>query len=109
MTENNKQEKKGLVDQLKAEGNRVDVYHARRFCNNTLSTMMSRKEFTEKCNESPEFSSLELDNRSGYTHIRITTPDGKVGEGKYNVKRGCQFNRKIGIQAAAGRALKSLK
>lgn len=98
------------VEQLKAEQAVVKVYHARLFTNANNGgrdrVVMSRRDFAKQLNATQQ-AQLQLDNNGGCTFVEITTPEGQVLKGKYNVPSGRQFNRKLGLTAAIGRALKN--
>ncbi len=90
------------VEELRKEGYKVRVYHARKFMG--WWDLMSKKEF--KSLYPNHTLSLHLDSFGGFTKVEVTCPHGPTFVGKYNIKSGEQFNRKLGLTVAIGRALK---
>jgi len=52
--------------------------------------------------------SIAVNSLGGWTEVDIETPYGEIGNGKFNFNNR-PFNRKIGLKAAFGRALKKMK
>lgn len=45
--------------------------------------------------------------KGGFTIVKVTTPEGETFTGKFNFSKNRQFNKKIGVAAALGRAMYS--
>lgn len=93
------------VEVLRKLGFKVRVYHARRFYSTDwnysgrFEAMMSKREMTAD----PEKQGFMLTCHGGYTRVDITTPDNLELSGKYSFGNR-QFDRKLGLRAAIGRA-----
>ena len=93
------------VETLRKLGFKVRVYHARRFYSTSwnysgrFEAMMSKREMTTD----PEKQAFMLTCHGGYTRVDITTPDHVELSGKYSFGNR-QFDRKLGLRAAIGRA-----
>lgn len=88
------------VETLRKLGFKVRVYHARYYSSDLYDLLTSKKEAAER---SLEFFGYSLSCHCGYTKVDITTPDNVELSGKYNFGNR-QFNRKLGLRAAIGRA-----
>jgi hypothetical protein len=96
------------VEKLRKSGYKVRVYHIRRI-NMFIDTIygyeaeiMSRREF-ESAYQHLKFGQC-VDSYGGFTMVEIDTPEGENLKGKFNVPSGHQFNRKLGLRVAIGRA-----
>ena len=90
------------VEQLRKAGYKVRVYHGRSYYDMFgREYIMSKREF-----ENQEDVLATISSYGGFTSVEITTPDGQTLKGKFNVRSGEQFNRKLGLKAAIGRAFK---
>ncbi len=93
------------VETLRRLGFKVRVYHARRFYSQAwnfsgrIDEMKSKREMAGD----PEKEAFMLSCHGGYTRVDITTPDNLELSGKYSFGNR-QFNRKLGLRAAIGRA-----
>ena len=103
------------VKQLKDQNFRVEVYHGRQYVpgektvldtNNVENNfpVMSRRDMKIK----EDKNDFVLSHKGGFTIVELTTPDGKTAKGKFNFGKTCSFNRRIGLTAAIGRALKQI-
>ena len=91
------------VEELRKSGYKVKVYHARKF--KGWWDLMSKKEFIAGW---PNHTiGLHIDSYGGFTKVEVTCPEGFTSVGKFNTPTGEQFNRKLGLTAALGRALKA--
>lgn len=99
------------INELKKQGFYIDVYHGRTHIKNNIygyekpediTKIISRHEVRKNENLSKNYT---VSHFGGFTIIDITTPNGEKLIGKYNFNNR-YFNRKIGIKAALGRALK---
>src|SRR3990167_2845805 len=100
------------VENLRKQGYKVRVYHGRcfgdynEFVDRTFA--ISKKDVLTAPYQNKFGISIESDKLScfgGFTRVELTTPDGNYTSfGKFNFGNR-QFNRKIGLQAAIGRAL----
>lgn len=90
------------VEVLRKLGFMVRVYHGRVFQAhdyNDARIVTSKREMQAEDNN----FHYTLLCHGGYTRVDITTPDGVELHGKYSFGNR-QFNRKLGLQAAIGRA-----
>ena len=101
------------IEQLRKSGNRVRVCHLRRVLMmeihrnkfRQVERFMSRSEIEELIARNiPHIVSLF----GGFTRVEITTPDGETYTGTATESRRYQFNRKIAITTAVGRAMKKM-
>lgn len=111
------------VNELRRAGFKVRVTHTRQFpgiVGINQGHMLSRYEFGM---EQKGCGSLAIEgNRSfsavskfgdavlptgGFTKVEFTTPEGTNFKGKFNFGRNKHYNKKIGVRAALGRALKT--
>ena len=53
--------------------------------------------------------SEEIEPRGGVTHVRITTPDGEELKGVARCSLKDNYNKRLGVKIALGRALKNHK
>lgn len=99
------------VKQLRDEGCKVVVRHVRLLNKSYFNpdfggedNLLTRREFEVLSQGQDKFGQV-VQPKGGFTEVKIVTPDGKVYYGKhnYNSKR---FERKIGVKAAIGKALK---
>lgn len=93
------------VETLRKDGYKVRVYHGRYFptFNFGRGEYVSKREVVTKYNyDDASFVS----SFGGFTRVEVSK-DGQTAVGKYNFGNR-QFNRKIGLQAAIGRALHNL-
>jgi hypothetical protein len=91
------------VETLRQTGFKVRVYHARRYWHRddfSNETFVSKR---EAGTQNLDFLGYNLSCHCGYTKVDITTPDGVELSGKYSFGNR-QFNRKLGLRAAIGRA-----
>lgn len=103
------------VEELRKNGYKVRVYHGRIFINDLYdSVIMSKREMDEKIITEEHVWNVgyQLSDKGGFTRVEISVPTFEGGEwpllvGKYNVPAGHQFNRKLGLKVAIGRALKN--
>lgn len=92
------------VEGLRRLGFKVRVYHARLyFAPEHFARVFVSKREAEQMNLA--LSGYALNSHCGYTKLEITTPDGVELTGKYSFGNR-QFNRKLGLRAAIGRAFK---
>lgn len=89
------------VETLRRLGFKIRVYHARRYYFDTLTDIFISKK--QAIQQNLEFFGYALSCRCGYTKVDITTPDNVELSGKYNFGNR-QFDRKLGLRAAIGRA-----
>lgn len=101
------------VETLRKDGYKVRVYHGRCFgdYNGFVDTdfAVSKKDSVTASYQNTMGQSIKSTNLSsfgGFTRIEVSK-DGQTAVGKYNFGNR-QFNRKIGLQAAIGRALQNL-
>ena len=95
------------MEELRRSGFKVRVYHGRVFWSDTRlngCVVTSKREMEA---ESHNFD-YRLLCHGGYTSVDVTTPDGVELHGKYSFGNR-QFNRKLGLQAAIGRAFTGRK
>src|SRR3990167_2066055 len=93
---------KMTVEELRKSGFKVRVYHGRVVFLGMSVDIMSRREFETKM-PSDMWDGLVLSS-GGFTRVEVTTPEGETKVGKFNFGNR-QFNRKLGLTAAIGRAL----
>lgn len=55
------------------------------------------------------FRPKDISNLGGYTVVQIRTPDGQEIEGKAICSNKENYNKKLGVKIAVGRALKNRK
>jgi len=89
------------VETLRKLGFKVRVYHARRYYFDTSTDLLISKK--EAIQQNLEFFGYSLSCHCGYTKVDITTPDNVELSGKYSFGNR-QFDRKLGLRAAIGRA-----
>jgi len=101
------------IDELRKNGNRVRVCHLRRVLTmeihrnkfRQVERFMSRSEIEElEARKIPHIVSLF----GGFTRVEITSPDGDAYIGTAIESRRYQFNRKIALKTAVGRAMKKM-
>lgn len=101
------------IEELRKNGNKVRVCHLRRVITVELhrnkfrqvERMMSRSEIEELIARNiPHIVSLF----GGFTRVEITTPDGETFAGVATESKRYQFNRKIALNTAVGRAMKKM-
>lgn len=95
------------MEELRRSGFKVRVYHGRVF---QAHDYMDAQVVTSKREMAAEDNSFHytLLCHGGYTSVDVTTPDGVELHGKYSFGNR-QFNRKLGLQAAIGRAFTGRK
>lgn len=94
------------VEALRKSGFKVRVYHGRVFHpyrDEQLSLVCSKYDYVNKSGFI--YIQEDINCHGGFTRVEVTTLDGKTLVGKYNFGNR-PFNRKIGLQAAIGKALK---
>lgn len=100
------------VESLRKEGYKVRVYHARCWLDeNGMGGMMDLFSKKDRLTQYSKLENITLSSWGGRTTVELTSPNGQYHSiGRYNHGNGSnkQFNRKIGLQAAIGRALKNL-
>lgn len=120
------------LQEIRENGYKVFVKHHRVFEVNgypvgvkdgdTVDNILTRGEFENACENlsvytiEPESGSLFylgkndykhcVSTHGGFTEVELIDPNGQVYKGKYNFNKH-PFNRKKGLRAALGRALKS--
>lgn len=87
------------IESLRKNGFKVRVIHYRYHPDS--KDFFSKHEEDERGLPSSERSSF-----GGFTKVEVTTPDGETLVGKFNFSKSVQFNHKIAVKAAIGRALK---
>lgn len=99
------------VEKLRKAGWKIRVYHGRKYTAgyNTVTSyedcyFHSRREFANL--NQYIMQDYKLSSHDGFTVVEVTK-DGITGRGKFNVPSGRQFNRKIGLKAALGRAMQN--
>lgn len=91
------------IEKLRNQGYQVEVKHYRKF--NGWWDLMTKGQFTR---EYPNHTvGIHINSHGGFTKVRVICPEGFTSVGKFNTPNGRQFNRKIGLKAALGRALKA--
>jgi hypothetical protein len=92
------------IEELRAAGHKVRVYHARKFhCGGYDSPyVLSRREMER-------IDYVDIDCKGGYTRIDVTTLSGKDYSAKFNVPVDRNFNRKLGIRVCIGKILKQME
>lgn len=104
-----------MIEQLRKDGFKVKVHHVRPlrvgFYNpeiDMIDNMLSRNEFEDFSRGSNlKFGDVVLPT-GGFTEVEILCQDGSVLRGKHNFPKHKNFERKVGVKAAIGKALKGL-
>lgn len=103
MSTSTKSRHRQSVETLRKDGYKVRVYHGRIFTTNQpnyADVCMSKRDAEGELDPAYYLSSF-----GGFTSVEVTTPDGRDYIGKFNFSPNRQFNRKLGLRAAVGRAL----
>lgn len=102
MSTSTKKRQRQNVETLRKNKYKVRVYHGRIFRNDATNyePCMSKRDAEAALN-----SDYRLSSFGGFTKVEITTPSGVELTGKFNFGPHRQFNRKLGLRAAVGRAL----
>lgn len=90
------------VQSLRRQGYKVRVIHRRDYISYDTVTRMTAKE----AEIAASIYNYRLDSFGGHTRIEITTPDNKELVGEAYCNPTDQFNRKLAVRIALGRALK---
>jgi hypothetical protein len=110
-TTSKKKPKDPTVEDLRKQGWKVRVYHARSVTKYTQEgtehLMMSKRELEEDINQDGGESGYYLESTGGFTRLEFKAPTGEEYTTKFNVPFGHQFNRKRGLTACIGRMLRS--
>jgi hypothetical protein len=91
------------IEELRAAGHKVRVYHARVFSVYNGHHLLSKREM-ERIDE---YAMIYC--KGGYTRIDVTTLSGKDYSAKFNVPADRNFNRKLGIRVCIGKILKQME
>lgn len=91
--------KNQTVEQLRKSGYKIRITHSRNLFN--YSFIGYPKAYNAKAND--------ICPRGGITYIQLTTPEGKDITSVSKCNLSDNYNKKIGVAIALGRALKKLK
>ena len=102
------------IQTLRNQGHVVNIYHVRCFVlktspgGETVCEYMTHKQYNKTYD--PHKFIADVSPIGGYTEIEIKKDDVVIARGKFNqnVTNVTSFNRRIGYQAAWGRAVKQL-
>lgn len=101
------------VESLRRDGYKVRVNHKRDYFKEEInpytgdiSIVYRRMSDIEAKNSAPD---AQLDSFGGETVVEITTPDNRNLRGVASCNPNDQFNRKLALRIALGRALKGNK
>lgn len=87
------------IESLRKNGFKVRVIHYR--YHPRFNDFFSKHE-----EENVGLHGFERSSFGGFTKVEVTTPNGETLIGKFNFGKTVQFNHKIAVKAAIGRALK---
>lgn len=102
-----------VINELRAQGWRVDVQHERPLESKTVpGRPLGGKLYTEfdrkKNNQRLHGATYQFLGKGGITTVELRSPNGSIFRGEARVHPNDNFNRRRGLRIALGRALKSV-